>query len=101
MYGFASILLNNSREDIDFVCRIGGEEFAIVSLDSDINSASKLSQRIMSDTKAFFQKEEYTVTTSIGIAPFEDNCSAWEEVYAHADNQMYEAKKRGKNRVIC
>lgn len=101
LYGFASILLQNTREDIDFVCRIGGEEFAIISLDSNIDSASKLSERIMNDTKTFFEKEPYTVTSSIGIAPFEDKCSAWEEVYAQADNQMYTAKKTGKNRVIC
>jgi len=100
LYGFANILLKNRREDIDFVCRIGGEEFAIICIDSDVKAAIKLSHRIMNDTQDFFKNEEYKVTSSVGIAVFEDKCSAWEEVYSLADNKMYEAKKTGKNRVV-
>ena len=100
LYGFANILLKNSREDIDFVCRIGGEEFAIICINSNIDSSLKLAKRIMSDTQTFFANEDYKVTASVGIAPFEEKCTAWEEVYATADSNMYTAKKTGKNKVI-
>ena len=55
----------------------------------------------MDDTQSFFANEDYTVTASIGIAPFQYNYNLWEDIYALADNKMYQAKRMGKNRIIC
>jgi len=89
---FGKILINNSRKDIDFVSRIGGEEFAIISLDTNINSSIEHAKRIMQDTSNFFGSYKYTVTSSIGITSFQGSCTSWEEIYAQADKKMYAAK---------
>jgi len=98
---FGRILLLNSRRDVDFVARIGGEEFAIISLNSDIEGSSHLAQRIMQDTTRVFENYEFKVSSSIGIAEFDKDLGDWKEVYALADKRMYMAKSGGKNRFVC
>lgn len=92
-----NILKQECRQSIDFICRIGGEEFAIICLNSSTKNASKLSARIMEITKSFFQNQPYEVTFSVGIASFEDSNISWQEIYKIADTKMYAAKKAGKN----
>lgn len=94
-----NILKNLTRNDIDFIARVGGEEFTIISLNSDINSSIKLAQRIMEETEAFFKQKDLTVTFSIGIAIFDKKYSSWEEIYTIADEKMYQSKTNGKNRI--
>jgi len=98
---FARILMLNSRRDVDFVARIGGEEFAIISLNSDAKASCHLAQRIMKDTQRVFENNEYKVSSSIGIAEFDKSFNTWEEVYALADKRMYQAKNSGKNKFVC
>lgn len=95
-----SMFEKTARKDIDFISRIGGEEFAIISLDTSIKSATTLCQRIMKDTNSIFENKPYDVTFSIGIAMFKKEYNSWQDVYNLADKKMYEAKKNGKNRII-
>ena len=94
-----SIFLEVCRKDIDFTSRIGGEEFAIISLNCQIEDAKKLAQRVMQKTTEFFQKEAYEVTFSVGISAFSKKFGTWQEVYSLADKKMYEAKRNGKNQI--
>ena len=88
------------RKDIDFVSRIGGEEFVIISLNLDAQKAVLLAKRIMEETSKFFKNEEYKVTYSIGIEEFNPKYNSWEDVYNLADKKMYEAKSTGKNKIV-
>ena len=88
------------RKDIDFVSRIGGEEFVIISLNLDAQKAVLLAKRIMEETSNFFKNEEYKVTYSIGIEEFNPKYNSWEDVYNLADKKMYEAKSTGKNKIV-
>lgn len=88
------------RKDIDFISRIGGEEFGIISLNSHIENAEQLAKRIMTETNNFFKDQEYKVTYSIGIEEFDSSYNSWEDVYNLADKKMYEAKSTGKNKII-
>lgn len=94
-----NILINECREDVDFVSRVGGEEFAIISLNNDIKNAINLSQRIMQKTARFFSSKKYLVTFSVGIVDFDSSCNSWKDIYALADAKMYEAKNTGKNKI--
>ena len=40
------------------------------------------------------------VTISVGVSEFEKNFSTPEKLYQNADAALYEAKKRGRNRVV-
>ena len=94
------ILKETCRKDVDFVSRVGGEEFGIICLNSDKNSSKQLANRIMINTNNFFKNEEYSVTYSIGIEEFDPSYKSGEEVYKISDRKMYEAKSTGKNKII-
>lgn len=93
------ILSSICRKDIDFVSRIGGEEFAIICFNTDIKSAKKLSKRLMEKTSEFFENKKYKVTYSIGLSTFEDNYKSWHEALGKADKNMYLSKKNGKDKI--
>jgi diguanylate cyclase (GGDEF)-like protein len=91
------ILKRETRKGLDFVARLGGEEFGILCLYSTKKEASLLVHRIQEATKIFFHTQKYTITASFGISAFNPSCQRWEEVLAKADENMYIAKKKGKN----
>jgi diguanylate cyclase (GGDEF)-like protein len=94
------ILKKTCRKDIDFISRMGGEEFGIICLNSDKQSSIKLAKRIMKNTSDFFKDENYSVTYSIGISEFDSSYNSAEEVYNLTDKKMYQAKFSGKDKII-
>jgi diguanylate cyclase (GGDEF)-like protein len=87
---------------IDFAARYGGEEFAVLVPESEIAGARSLAQRLRGDlAKARIELpdgDQLHVTASFGVAAKGDLKRA-EELIAAADAALYEAKRRGKNRV--
>ena len=86
----------------DILVRWGGDEFVIVHLDADMNSAEQLAERIRSFVaKRVFQSSDGTnvrTSCSIGFArmPFireAPNQVSWEQLLAVADAALYHAKK--------
>lgn len=93
-----SSLIKQNIRTTDISARWGGEEFLILTPNSDLKSALKLSQNL----KDLIEKSEfemkYSVTISIGISTFSENLTQ-EELLKLADNALYKAKKNGRNRV--
>jgi len=87
----------------DLIGRLGGEEFAIVLVDSDAEAAAKVADRIRQAIKQVkFPGESgpFNVTVSIGVSePFFAEPSI-NEVLERADAALYEAKRTGRDRVI-
>jgi diguanylate cyclase (GGDEF)-like protein/PAS domain S-box-containing protein len=84
----------------DTVCRIGGDEFVIMSpnLESaeDVTViANKLLESIAAIT--VISGHEIDITASIGISIFPDDGNDGEELLRHADAAMYHAKQLGSN----
>ena len=84
----------------DTVCRIGGDEFVIMSpnLESaeDVTViANKLLESIAAIT--VISGHEVDITASIGISIFPDDGNDGEELLRHADAAMYHAKQMGSN----
>ena len=99
----AFILRKNTREK-DYVCRYGGEEFAIILPETGKDEAFSLSERIRKEIEAhsFPKKEDLptkSLTVSIGVASFPENAKIKDELITAADNALYEAKRKGKNRT--
>ncbi|MBC8207903.1 MAG: diguanylate cyclase [Desulfobulbaceae bacterium] len=93
------ILSTQSRSN-DVVGRWGGEEFLIVChhcrADAAVNLAQKLCQMIAEE----IYTEGFSVTASFGVAEC-DNQDSHKSLFAKVDDALYQAKEKGKNRVIA
>ena len=94
------LLQNHFSRDNDFVARIGGEEFAVILPDHQIEHAvikvEKALERIRRE--AFVQDDqEFRFTVSLGIAQLleGETTSQWMK---RADEALYESKNTGRNK---
>ena len=97
----ASIMKSQLRR-IDIVSRIGGDEFAIILVNTDIKAAKlvgeKLKNSIEKDT-LIIDEQEINMTVCIGITSIDNKTDSYEEAYKYADKALYMAKTMGKNQV--
>lgn len=96
----AAVLASNVGED-ELVARYGGEEFALVLPESDLAaSRARCEQirKIIADESFFVAGELVRATVSVGLAQFRSDMTP-DQVIRAADEQLYIAKKRGRNRV--
>jgi diguanylate cyclase (GGDEF)-like protein/PAS domain S-box-containing protein len=80
--------------------RLGGDEFAVLLPDAGEKEASMLGERIVraiSQIPFRFEGQNIRLTTSLGIALYPAHAENSEELIAHADAAMYQAKEAGKN----
>ena len=85
----------------DILFRLGGDEFAVLMPHASQDDAEHLAERIVrriSQTPMAMQDQTVRLTTSLGIAHFPTHAGNTEELVAHADAAMYQAKYGGKNR---
>lgn len=97
------IVANVVRETLrgaDVAARFGGEEFVILLPQTNGDEAVAIAERIRSNIEEtkFPQRR---VTISIGIASCSADLCSTETIVAAADEALYEAKHRGRNRVLA
>ncbi|MBA5685533.1 GGDEF domain-containing protein [Rugamonas apoptosis] len=94
----------------DALARFGGEEFIVLLIDADLDSAAFVAERIRASVAgtmiSLTQEVRLSVTVSIGVACLDPDLAAGEpelvarELLARADGALYQAKAAGRNRVI-
>jgi len=85
---------------IEVFARLGGDEFAILSLIQPTDDIGILPARIVTSIAAIplhFGGTNIRLTTSVGVAVFPEHGETAEDLVAHADTAMYQAKNQGKN----
>ncbi len=89
---------------IDTAGRYGGDEFCIVLPETDLSEAKAAAKRLLDEFHKIkvpsISYQEY-LQASLGVASKDGNTYTLEELLAKADKAMYQAKKRGRNRVEC
>ncbi|MEF1290908.1 GGDEF domain-containing protein [Vibrio sp. M260118] len=102
-----SILQKHTQSEREVFCRIGGEEFALLVSSQDADQVHKLSemirQEIESEGIAHAQSSIHScLTVSVGYSVMELKQSefSFDKLYSSADKSLYEAKNRGRNRVV-
>ena len=99
----AAILKSASRAE-DMVFRYGGEEFSAILTNANLKIALQIGERIRSlIEKADFVWETHhiPVTISVGAAVATGAEIDSQELIQAADAALYEAKERGRNRVVA
>jgi diguanylate cyclase (GGDEF)-like protein len=100
---FLAAELRSMVRGADLVGRYGGEEFAIFLSGSDGVAALNLAERLRGKIeKTSFQIEDKSIglTISLGVADYNENSPNLETMVARADQALYVAKHKGRNRVV-
>ena len=94
----------------DALGRFGGEEFVVLLIDADLESATMVAQRIRASIAnipfELSSGELLPVSVSIGVATLDDFErdhaieGVAQQLVAHADTALYQAKETGRNRVV-
>lgn len=91
-------ILNNSRKN-DVVARIGGDEFAILFIESDYTSAASAMEKLHRALLLSMEGNSWPVTFSIGMITYVTSPPEAHEMLRRADELMYSVKKSGKNSI--
>ncbi|MAZ86336.1 MAG: GGDEF domain-containing protein [Cellvibrionaceae bacterium] len=103
LYGDEILLLLSQRMQLffrraDLLFRFGGEEFVVLLEPTDEAGASSAFKRFCETVATFGFPQVNQVTISIGFAPIALDSSS-SEVFGHADQALYFAKREGRNQV--
>ncbi len=86
---------------IDTAARYGGDEFAVILLNSSLTDAAVVAQRMVdavAKTPVIWNKEQITLSISVGIGQYDSETTP-EDITSRSDQALYVAKQAGKNTV--
>jgi diguanylate cyclase (GGDEF)-like protein len=97
-------LLRCVRAD-DIACRYGGEEFALILPECNLQQATVRADEIRRRLREFPTERNGQptdpLTVSIGVAAFDETTDRVDLLLRFADDALYEAKRAGRDRVVA
>ncbi|MFZ6047024.1 diguanylate cyclase [Pseudomonas sp. CR3202] len=100
---FAAILGKQLRKT-DAAGRMGGEEFAVILSDADIDEAVTFARRIQQElcgAPVVHGDERIPLAISVGISTLDAHDASAESALSRSDIALYRAKRAGRNRIEC
>ncbi len=95
----ANSLLRTFLRKQDFVARFGGEEFAVLLIDTSSRSATELAERVrlmVQERPVKYANKEVSVTISVGMSLLTAGQTPTDWL-KRADEALYQAKASGRN----
>lgn len=99
LVALAAVMCRQMRQG-DLIGRIGGEEFALLLPGLDLQQADARAEQLRLAMHAV-QRPDGPLTVSIGVAEHNHADEAIETLLARADQAMRQAKRAGRDRVVC
>jgi two-component system, cell cycle response regulator len=100
------LIAQKMRENVrvcDILARYGGEEFAVVMPNTNAEDAVAVAERLrtaVADAKfEVGQGEVANITISLGVSSAGEEMSTMDSLLRRADDALYEAKRKGRNRM--
>lgn len=90
--------------DVDVFARFGGEEFAALLPETDLEEARVVAERLcmhLAERPVVADEVELRLTVSVGVAEMEEHIASLDELIKAADEALYLAKERGRNQVVA
>ena len=99
---FAGVVAGQCRKS-DLIARLGGEEFAVLLPDTDLESAQIWAERTRNQVAKtrFGDNNALRITVSLGLVELTEEQTSASVITSMADRALYEAKRRGRNRVVA
>jgi diguanylate cyclase (GGDEF)-like protein len=86
---------------IDTAARYGGDEFAVILLNSSLSDAAIVAQRMVdavAKSPTTWNKEQIPLSISVGLGRYDPDTTP-EDITSRSDQALYLAKQAGKNTV--
>ena len=97
----STTLTNNIRQS-DIHARIGGEEFAILLINTNLENAILFSETMRKKIEDLIYSKhdiEVNITVSIGVTTLNSKDASIYDMFKRADEALYDAKNSGRNKV--
>lgn len=95
-----SFLLKKNIRQIDFVGRLGGDEFIVFFPETNYQGANSVLNKIKNILLEKMDNKGVQITTSIGAITYKTVLTNSKEMIADVDKLMYSVKKNGKNGIV-
>ena len=96
-----SKIIKECIRQIDTAARYGGDEFAVILLNTSLDDAIIVAQRMVdavASSQATWQKEQIPLSISVGLGQYDAETTP-EDITSRSDQALYMAKQAGKNTV--
>lgn len=94
-----SDLLENETRSADICCRYGGEEFIVILPLTEIDEALEIAERLRKQIMRI-RVDGRAITASLGVSSCDENTVTPHDLIKKADKALYQAKNKGKNKVV-
>lgn len=93
-------VLREGTRGIDLAARIGGEEFAVLLVETSQEGAIEVAERLRLAIRALEIPSAGQITASFGVAECPIDAQTANDILKAADVALYEAKRAGRDRVM-
>ena len=98
-----AMLMKSVFRSTDVIGRMGGEEFAVIMINADLDTAYKKSEEfrtLVENHMMQFDHYTFSITVSIGISALTQDTPNFDFMFNHADKLLYMAKDAGRNQTM-
>jgi diguanylate cyclase (GGDEF)-like protein len=96
-----SKVLREGTRGIDLAARIGGEEFAVLLVETRKDGGFEVAERLRAAIKSLELPQAGHITASFGVAECPSDAQTAAEILKAADVALYEAKRNGRDQVVA
>jgi len=96
-----SRVLREGTRGIDLAARIGGEEFAVLLVETRKDVGFEVAERLRASIKSLEIPRAGHITASFGVAECPSDAQTAAEILKASDVALYEAKRNGRDQVVA
>ncbi|MDX5406455.1 MAG: diguanylate cyclase [Chromatiaceae bacterium] len=96
--------VRNTLRATDIAGRYGGEEYAVLLVDTPLAQAAVLAERLRKSVEALtipYNGQQLKVTLSLGLAEYDSGMKEHRQWIEAADKGLYQSKANGRNQLTC
>lgn len=93
-------VLREGTRGIDLAARIGGDEFAVLLVETELHRGLEVAERLRIAIRELSVPDVDFVSASFGVSECPSSARTATDILKAADNLLYQAKRSGRDRVV-